>query len=577
MKRILSVLIVSLGISPVFAQDDPDYLSTPPPVTPFASKTFDMPAIERGTTTLSSGEVDALIFSRPGSTITLSTIDSYTGNPDTELEFRRVQVFAPGARVRVIGPDSETEIGWDARQFYVATNASMGVGLAVDPVSGEITGFASKYGQPMKISGNFIGQLAFEPIEEVEEGSSFCGTDNKDQPYDMSQSLSASDIPDFPGISAAMAGETISYEAVVAIETDTEWLDGFGDDTARAMTWITDIFLAMNVFYERDIETRLLIGDVTLRTSTDPYTEPSDRFKQLKEFGKYWMDNMDGIDRQFAAMLSGRNIGSGSFSGIAWVNSYCNYGRDYQEGASGSYSYNAIGSGRTPGNTAIYVGHELGHNLGSSHTHCYSPPVDNCYNGEDGCFDGDPVCPAGGKGTTMSYCHVGGNNGAGCGTSNQEFHPTVQTKLEGYLATQNARGCIGTFSEDPAPEPEFDSTPVAGSVLDFGDQLVDVLSSSTPVRVENLGDADLTISCGLSGPDSGSFELTACPSLVVPSAIADVTVGCKPLTTGNQNAVLTLTTNDADESSVNFDLLCKGIEPPDDGLIFSDDFEDPQD
>lgn len=576
MKRILIPLLMCFGISPAFAQDDPDYLSTPPPATPFASKTFDMPVIERGATRLSAGEVDALIFSRPGSTITLSTIDTYTRNLDTELEFRRVHIFAPGARIRVIGPDTETEMGWDTRQFYLATNASMGVGLAVDPVSGEITGFASKYGQPMKISGNFIGQLAFEPIEEVEEGSNFCGTDNKDQPYDMSEGISTPDILDIPGISAARAGETISYEAVVAIETDTEWLDGFGDDTGLAMTWITDIFLAMNVFYERDIETRLLIGDVILRTGTDPYTEPSNRKKQLTEFGKYWMDNMDGVDRQFAAMFSGRDIPPGWFSGIAWVNSYCNNGSPYgDDGASGSYSYNAIGAGRTPGNTAIYVGHELGHNLGSKHTHCYSPPIDNCYNGEDGCFDGDPVCPAGGKGTTMSYCHVVGDNGAGCGTSNQEFHPTVQTRLEGLLASQNAAGCIGTFSEEPAPEPEFDSTPVAGSVLDYGDQLVGVLSASTPIQVENLGDADLTVSCGLSGANPGSFELTACPSLVVPSAIVNVTVGCKPLATGNQNAVLTLTTNDADESSVTFDLLCKGVEPPDEGLIFSDNFEDP--
>lgn len=576
MKRILVSLLIWFGMSPVLAQHGPDYLSSPPPSTPFASKTFDLPSIERGTATLSAEEVDALILSKPGSSIRLSSLDAYTGNVESELEFRRVQMFAPGSRIRVIGPTAEVEIEWDSRQFYVATNSSMGIGLAVNPDSGEITGFASKFGQPVKISGNFISRLVFEPIEEVEEGSNFCGTTNQDQPYDMSQGIVAPDISNIPSVSAAGLGETISYQAVVAIETDTEWLDGFGDDSAAALTWITDIFLAMNVFFERDIETRLLIGDVTLRTDSDPYTEPSDRRAQLDEFGKYWMDNKSDVERQFAAMFSGRSINSGSFSGIAWINQYCDYGHPNGPGSTaGSFSYNAIGSGRTPGNTALYVGHELGHNFGSPHTHCYSPPVDNCYNGEGGCFSEDPVCPVGGKGTAMSYCHVGGPNGAGCGTSNQEFHPTVQTRLEGYLASQNAAGCIDTYTEEPDPEPEFDSTPGAGAVLDYGDQLLAVLSAPTAVRVDNLGDADLTVSCGLSGTDPGSFELIACPSLIVPSTGADVLVGCKPLATGRQQAVLTFTTNDSDESSVTFDLLCNGVDVPDDDLIFSDDFEDP--
>jgi hypothetical protein len=182
----------------------------------------------------------------------------------------------------------------------------------------------------------------------------------------------------------------ISYQAVVAIDTDSEWLDGFGDDTDEALDWITDVFLAMNVFYERDVETRLLIGDVILRTGSDPYSPNPDTFAKLNEFGEFWMDNMDDVDRQFAAMFSGRNIGAGSFSGIAWINQYCDYGRSINGGTAvaGSYSYNAIGASRTAANTAIFVGHELGHNLGSPHTHCYSPPVDQCYNAEGGCYTG---------------------------------------------------------------------------------------------------------------------------------------------------------------------------------------------
>jgi hypothetical protein len=194
-----------------------------------------------------------------------------------------------------------------------------------------------------------------------------------------------------------------------------------------------------------------LIGDVILRIGSDPYSVPSDRFGQLNEFGRYWKDNMGHVERQFAAMLSGRSISAYSFSGIAWLDQYCAYGRTSGSSTYGSFSFNAIGASRNPGNTALYVGHEIGHNMGSPHTHCYDPPVDSCYNGDagSGCFSGSPMCPTGGnrKGTIMSYCHVGGSSGAGCGTSNSEFHPIVQGLLEDRLASEAARGCIEPYAE----------------------------------------------------------------------------------------------------------------------------------
>ena len=495
-------------------------------------------------------------------------------NPEAPLEFRRVPVFSTAARVLAVGPSGEVELPRDPRQFFMAMNSSMGIGLAVNPDNGEVRGFASKHGQVLRIAGNYMGKLEFAPLKQVKDESNYCGTEMPDQPIDMAQGV---DYAAPRSASLAKAGETISYQAVVAIETDSEWLDGFSDDTAAATQWIADLFLAMNVFYERDIETRLLIGDVILRTGTDPYTVPSNRYEQLNEFGAYWMDNMGSVDRHFAAMFSGRDINPLSFSGIAWIDQYCDYGHPANGGAdtAGSYSFNAIGSSRTAGNTALYVGHELGHNLGSPHTHCYNPPVDHCYNGNGNCYTGNPSCPAGGKGTVMSYCHIGGQNGAGCGTSNQEFHPTVQSLLENNLAAENVAGCIDTYA-NPNPAPEFDSSPAGGAVLNFGDQQVGMESPPIQIQIENLGDADLTVSCALSGAGQGSFHINSCVSLLAPAASAAVSVSCEPLSPDPLQALLTLTTNDADEGIVTFDLICNGIDPPSEDVIFSEGFEDPQ-
>src|SRR6185503_11658566 len=49
--------------------------------------------------------------------------------------------------------------------------------------------------------------------------------------------------------------------------------------------------------------------------------------------------------------------------------------------------------------------HEVGHNMGTQHTHCYNPPLDHCYSGEQGCYVGPTSLPPGG-GTIMSYCHI---------------------------------------------------------------------------------------------------------------------------------------------------------------------------
>lgn len=446
-RFVLMAVLLFSGI--VTAQAEEDYFSTPPGSAIFPSQ-YERPhsGLRAGALRLTQAEVDALLDSRPRQKFSLPSFDAFTDNEPGSLEFQRVSLFAKGSRVQVVSDEGTSVVPHDSRHIFIATGEHLGIGLAVNPSTGETTGFATHFGQKLKIGGNFASQLDFSHIKPEEEGTASCETEMDNQPADI---LAELEQPVPLSSSASKAGETISYQAVVAIETDTEWLTNkFSNNTANAQLWITDLFLAMNVYYERDIETHLLIGDTTLRIGSDPYSESGDRLEQLHEFGEYWMENMDHVDRQFASMFSGRDIGSNGFSGVAWLGKYCETGYwgtvNDQQKVVGSYNYNAIGSSFSAGTTALFVGHELGHNLGSSHTHCYDPPVDQCFNGESNCYSGTPACPASGQGTVMSYCHVNGSNGADCGISNAEFHPTVQNLLESRLSTQLTQGCIAPYT-----------------------------------------------------------------------------------------------------------------------------------
>jgi len=456
MKWISLITSMLLLIGTAHSQDSSDFLRTPE-LTDILEEANALPRsrLTSGGVTLSEYEMAELHRTPENARLRLPSLDEFTGNKEDALDYRRIELFAPGASIRLISPSGITLIKPERRIFYLATNETTGIGLVVDPDSGNITGFAVKGGDKLEISGTDGMNLELVTLEPLPDGSDSCGTRVGDQQdFDLTKALAGS----ARSLSAVTAGSGITYQAEVAVDTDNEWMAGKDNDPITAMNFITDIFLAMNVFYERDMETRLLIGDVTLRTTDDPWSVTTDRSAQLDEFAQYWRINQGSVERDFATMFSGRDIHPYYFSGIAWIDEYCEKGTVWGNRTSGSYSFNAIGSNRTPANTAILVGHELGHNMGSPHTHCYKPAIDQCYGGESNCYSGELACPADGKGTIMSYCHVSANSGgAGCGTSNPQFHSGVQDLIKSRLAA-NSPSCIALYEEEPPPE-----TPLFGN------------------------------------------------------------------------------------------------------------------
>lgn len=214
---------------------------------------------------------------------------------------------------------------------------------------------------------------------------------------------------------AAGQPESSGHAATVAFDTDTELMQlKFNNNQAAALDYIADLVAAMNVMYERDLDVTLMQGDTILRVGSDPYTQNSGgaaSSAELNEFSSYWSSHYNSVDRALAAMLSGKSPSPNSASGIAWVGGLCSH--------SYGYSFTKVFRVDYLAGDAFVVGHELGHNFGSQHTHCYSPPIDECYAGEGGCYQGPTSCP-GGPGTVMSYCHI-----AGCGNNLMQFHSRV--------------------------------------------------------------------------------------------------------------------------------------------------------
>lgn len=175
---------------------------------------------------------------------------------------------------------------------------------------------------------------------------------------------------------------TSLHSGIVAIDTDNEYMAYWSNNTANVTNYIATLLASINVMYERDLNLRLLQGTTVLRVSTeaDPYVQNAGgnaNGAELSEFTNYWNANYPKATypRSVSTLLSGKQPTATSASGIAWLaGSVCASSFDYSFCQLFKVSY-------LFGDTLI-VGHEIGHNLGSPHTHCYADPKpDTCYGG----------------------------------------------------------------------------------------------------------------------------------------------------------------------------------------------------
>jgi hypothetical protein len=390
--------------------------------------------------------------------------------PETRRDviLTRHEIYAPDAKIYRVDDKGLTELPRSTIALYWGVaegDDQVRVFLAIDPATGKTQSFTQLPGGlyelrpvPGKAGQNLVaapealgvgdGSAAETSATSATSATPHwsCGEEEALQdPTHTSKALrsilggSANTAPPFTDL----------HTATVAIDTDNELLTNkFANSTVSATSYIASLLGAMTVMYERDLHVRLLQGTTFLRVSStpDPWNQASTggaSGAQLSEVSSYWAANYGNVSRAVTVMLSGKGS-TNSASGIAWISGLCS--------ASYGYSFSQVFLMSYLTGDASVVGHEIGHNFGSPHTHCYSPPADNCFNGEGGCYSGGTSCPApqtingvtGVTGTLMSYCQLFG----GCGTS-LVFHPRSLTEYINAAMANAKNVCLLPASTAP--------------------------------------------------------------------------------------------------------------------------------
>lgn len=191
-------------------------------------------------------------------------------------------------------------------------------------------------------------------------------------------------------------------------EVDYDVFQNKGNNTQN---WITGLANEVYTLYENDGVT-LATNEIKIWVTPSPYNGPSDG-QFLTQFRSQYNGNFNG---DLGILVNFKGSG-----GIAYLNGLCN------EPNNVSYAriYTTYQGVPTYSWTIQVCAHEIGHNMGSPHTHaCFwngnNTRIDNCGGNagypEGNCNSNPPNPPNGG--TIMSYCHLAGvginfNNGFG--------------------------------------------------------------------------------------------------------------------------------------------------------------------
>lgn len=207
-----------------------------------------------------------------------------------------------------------------------------------------------------------------------------------------------------------------------------------GNSISATTTWFTSLFNNVQTLYANDGIT-VAIKSLFIWTTPDPYIGGSVSRDYLFSFEA----NRTIFNGDLAHLIS---LEAGNIGGVAYLNGICGARKH-------GYSniYNSFSTVPNYSWSVEVITHELGHQMGSEHTHACA------WNGNNTAIDGcgptansnytEGSCPTGPvpyteRGSIMSYCHLLGNVGINFANG---FGPQPAARILGKV---NAATCLST-------------------------------------------------------------------------------------------------------------------------------------
>lgn len=416
-----------------------------------------LPAMAAVETRLDDTIVQRLLHvSATQSRLRLERVPLVAGRP-ADVELEEFSLWAPDGKIMVRQDDGSfrSETPEPVRYFgghvagYPESTAMFAIGAKGGPsglviVDGER--FEMGRIRTARTGADDFGIVQVGHLDEPEPWS--CGNDALEQPLPRAATVAPLAMTNaLQPRTAGLANATQQYVMTLQIETDPQFYALFGS-TSSMTNYITGLIAAMSVIYQRDIKTQVQIANIVVNSNlaTDPWNSAASTSTLLTQVSDTYMNSaaLLAIERSSVVLLSGKPL----HGGIAWVGTAatggCLASRCGQSVGAFAVctSYDATGTASTPDpnstqNGVLYglpsasgndlywglsqLAHEVGHNLGSPHTHCMALTaaeqsalgrqyVDTCYSGQSGCYSNGTTGPVSAnvpveKGTIMSYCH----------------------------------------------------------------------------------------------------------------------------------------------------------------------------
>lgn len=276
----------------------------------------------------------------------------------------------------------------------------------------------------LKVAGNTDKYVVFSDAKLKVPLSFECGVTEADSPE--------------VGTVEKTVNEANSTRCVtVYFELDYSAYQNNGSNITSTYNWFSSIFNNVQTLYNNEGITTA-IKSLFVWTSLDPYEAGTDSSEYLNAF----IATRTTFNGDLAHLVS---LNAGGFGGLAYLNGLC---------GSNKYGYSDVNATfLTVPNyswTVQVITHELGHQMGSQHTHACA------WNGNNTAIDGcgpsrgyvEGTCaqaaiPYAAKGTIMSYCHL--VSGVGILFANG-FGPQPAARILGRVeaATCLSTDCIDT-------------------------------------------------------------------------------------------------------------------------------------